>query len=89
MATKRPKTGKEFVELARESDKVNNVREGKGSHVVVEFRDGTSVTIPVHDKKQLGKGILHKITRVFKATGLLGIILMILWIGSRFFPLLH
>ncbi len=83
---RQPKTGKEFVELAKKSDQVTNVREGKGSHVVVEFKNGTSITIPVHGNNQLGKGILHKITKAFQAAGILGIILLILSIVARFFP---
>jgi len=86
MVKKQPKTGKEFIELAEKSDKVSYVREGKGSHVIVEFKDGTSISVPVHGNKQLGRGILHKITKAFEAAGVLGLILLILWIGSRFFP---
>ena len=87
MTKKQPKTGEEFIELAKKSDTVGNVREGKGSHVIVEFKDGTSISVPIHGNKQLGKGILHKITKAFKAAGVLGMIVLILWIGSRFFPL--
>jgi predicted RNA binding protein YcfA (HicA-like mRNA interferase family) len=68
---KQPKTGKEFIELAHRSDKVARIREGKGSHVVVEFTNNTSITVPIHGNKQLGKGILHKITKVFKTAGVL------------------
>jgi len=82
---KQPKTGKEFVDLAKKSEEVTNVREGKGSHVVIEFKDGTSVSVPVHSNKQLGKGILHKITKAFQAAGILGLILLILAFASRFF----
>ncbi|HZY44198.1 MAG TPA: hypothetical protein VFF70_05535 [Anaerolineae bacterium] len=85
MAAKQPKTGQEFVDLAKKSEKVSNVRTGKGSHVVVEFKNGSSITVPIHGHQQLGRGILHKITKAFKAAGALLIILMLLWIGSRFF----
>ena len=83
MAEKTPKTGKDFVDLARKSEKVAAVREGKGSHVVVEFQDGTSVSVPVHGNEQLGKGILHKITKAFKSAGVIGLILLALWLLSR------
>lgn len=66
-----PRTGKDLVELAKKSDRVRNVREGKGSHVIVEFIDGISVSIPIHGNRQLGKGILRKITKVFTAAGVL------------------
>lgn len=80
MTEKSPNTGKEFVQLARKSEKVANVKEGKGSHVVVEFKDGSKVSVPVHGNKQLGKGILHKITRAFKAAGVIALLLLILWL---------
>ena len=80
MAEKTPNTGKEFVQLARRSEKVANVKEGKGSHVVVEFTDGSQVSVPVHGNKQLGKGILHKITKAFKAAGVIALFLMALWL---------
>lgn len=88
MTQKIPNTGKEFVELANKSDKVSRVREGKGSHVIVEFKDGNSITIPVHGNKQLGKGILHKLIKAFKAAGILSLILFLVWIGAKFFALL-
>jgi len=71
MANKQPKTGKAFVQLAKGSNQVSRIREGKGSHVIVEFKDGSSVSIPVHGNKQLGKGILLKITKAFKAAGVI------------------
>ena len=76
MVKRQPKTGKDFVRLASKSDKVARIREGKGSHVIVEFTDGTSISIPVHANRQLGKGILRKITKAFKAAGVTGIILL-------------
>ena len=82
MAKKQPKTGRDFVQLARKSDCVIEIREGKGSHVVVEFKDGTSVSIPAHGNRQLGKGILHKIIKAFKSAGVIGLILLILWAFS-------
>jgi hypothetical protein len=80
MADQQPKTGKDFVQLAKKSDKVAGVREGKGSHAIVEFKDGTSVSVPVHGSKQLGKGILHKITKAFKAAGVIGLFLLAAWL---------
>ncbi len=77
MVTKQPKFGKDFVQIARKADNVARIREGKGSHVVVEFEDGTSVSIPVHANRQLGKGILHKITKAFKAAGVSGLLLLL------------
>ncbi|MFZ5909998.1 MAG: type II toxin-antitoxin system HicA family toxin [Chloroflexota bacterium] len=83
MTNKQPKTGKDFIQLARKSDKVSKIRAGKGSHVVVEFEDGTSVSVPAHGNKQLSKGILHAIMQAFKAAGVIGLILLSLWL---FFP---
>ena len=56
------------------------MREGKGSHVVVEFVDGSSISAPVHSHQQLDKGILHKIIKAFKAAGVIGGILLALWV---------
>ena len=83
MTEKPPKSGKDFVQLARKSEKVIAVKEGKGSHVIVEFEDGTSISVPVHGNKQLGKGILHKITKAFKSAGVIGLFLLVIWILSR------
>ena len=80
MTEKRPKTGKDFVDLARKSKKVAAVKEGKGSHVIVEFKDGNSVSVPVHGNEQLGKGILHKITKAFKSAGVIALILLAVWL---------
>jgi threonine dehydrogenase-like Zn-dependent dehydrogenase len=71
MAELHPKTGKDFVQLAQKSDKVHSIREGKGSHVVIEFVGGTSVSVPVHGNKQLGKGILNQLLKTFRAAGVL------------------
>lgn len=76
MAEREPKTGREFVQIARKSDKVQTVREGKGSHVIVEFEDGTSVSVPVHGNEELGKGIRHKIWKAFKAAGVFVLFLL-------------
>jgi predicted RNA binding protein YcfA (HicA-like mRNA interferase family) len=77
MARKEPKSGKDFVQLARKSDKVQNIRQGKGSHVIVEFQDGTSASVPVHGNKQLGKGIRHKLLKIFKAAGVIALFLLL------------
>lgn len=71
MAESQLKTGKDFISVAKKSDKVRNIREGKGSHVIVEFEDGTSVSVPVHGNKQLGKGILSKLLKAFRNAGIL------------------
>ena len=80
MSEKEPKTGKEFIELANKSDKAK-VKRVSGSHYIVEFPDGKSIPIPVHGNKQLGKGLLHKIKKAFKAAGILLLILSLLWLG--------
>jgi len=54
------------------------VRNGHGSHVVVCTDDG-SCAIPHHGNSELGKGLCHKITKIFAMIGLavmLGYILM-------------
>ena len=79
-----PKTGKDFVRLARASDKVARIRAGKGSHVIVEFVDGSSVTVPVHGKRQLGTGIRHKLLKAFKAAGVLTLVGTMLWLFIRY-----
>lgn len=79
MAQREPKTGTDFVELARKSDAVQRIREGKGSHVVVEFNDGSSVSIPVHGKHDLGKGIRHKLLKAFKLAGVTWLIILVIW----------
>ena len=61
MAKKEPKTGKEFLRLAQKSDKVTQIREGKGSHIVVKFKNKTSISVPMHGNKQLAKGLQRKI----------------------------
>ncbi|HRQ40357.1 MAG TPA: hypothetical protein PLD25_20790 [Chloroflexota bacterium] len=71
MGEKEPKTGKDFVNLARKSDKVRAIREGKGSHVIIEFDDGSSISVPVHGNKQLSKGIHQKLLKTFKSAGIL------------------
>ena len=77
MAELQPKTGKDFVHLARRSNKVREIRAGKGSHVIIEFEDGSSVSVPVHGNKHLGKGILSKLLKAFRAAGVV-ILLMTL-----------
>jgi hypothetical protein len=71
MGEKEPKTGKDFVDLARKSDKVRAIREGKGSHVIIEFEDGSSVSVPIHGNKQLGKGLHQKLLKTFKSAGVI------------------
>lgn len=78
MAKKEPKSGKDFVNLARKSDKVKEIREGNGSHVVVKFENNTSVSVPVHGNEQLKKGIYQKILKIFKAASVIGLFLFLL-----------
>lgn len=63
MVQKIPKTGKDLVRLAEKSDQVIRVRSGKGSHFIVEFKNGTNVSIPVHGNEQISKGLLNKIIK--------------------------
>jgi predicted RNA binding protein YcfA (HicA-like mRNA interferase family) len=77
MAKRTPKTGKEFIQLAEKSDKVRHIRGGKGSHVIIEFDDGTSVSVPIHANQELGKGIRHKLLKAFKAAGVLILIMLL------------
>jgi predicted RNA binding protein YcfA (HicA-like mRNA interferase family) len=76
MTKKEPKTGKEFVQLAEKSDRVRHIREGKGSHVIIEFDDGTSVSVPVHANRELSKGIRHSLLKAFRAAGVLMLIVL-------------
>ena len=78
MAKKEPKTGKEFLRLAQKSDKVTQIREGKGSHIVVKFKNKTSISVPMHGNKQLAKGLQRKILRIFKAAGAISLFLFFL-----------
>lgn len=78
MTKKEPKSGKDFLRLARSSDKVKEIREGKGSHVVIKFKNNTSVSVPVHGNKQLKKGIYRKILKIFKTAGVIGIFLLLI-----------
>jgi len=83
MSDKSPKTGKEFVSLAEKSGKAI-VKRVSGSHYFIEFEDGTGIPVPVHGNKQLGKGLLHKITKAFRAAGILSLILSLVWILATF-----
>jgi predicted RNA binding protein YcfA (HicA-like mRNA interferase family) len=73
------RSGKEFVSYAEKRGA--KVRQGKGSHTVVEY-EGQSFVIPVHSG-DLGKGLRHKIIKWFIAIGL-GILAFI-FILPRFF----
>ena len=78
MAKKEPKSGKDFLRLAHNSDEVKEIREGKGSHVIVKFKNNTSISVPVHGNKQLKTGIHRKILKIFKAAGVIGLFLLLL-----------
>jgi len=82
---KLPKTRREFLQLARKSDKVESIEEG-GRHTVVRFKDGTHIVIHRH-RGDIPKGTRHAIIKAFKAAGVLGFILFILWINSPWFPI--
>jgi predicted RNA binding protein YcfA (HicA-like mRNA interferase family) len=60
------RSGKEFVNYAEK--KGAKIRQGKGSHTIVEY-EGQSFVIPVHTG-DLGKGLRHKIIKWFVAVGL-------------------
>jgi len=53
-------SGKELVKLLERAGAV--VRQGRGSHVVVEL-SGRTTTIPIHGNQSLGKGLLNKILK--------------------------
>jgi predicted RNA binding protein YcfA (HicA-like mRNA interferase family) len=86
MSEKEPKTGKDFVRLAEKSGKAQ-VKRVSGSHYFIEFADGTGIPVPVHGNKQLGKGLLHKLKKAFKAASILALILFMLWIKSHGVPM--
>lgn len=78
MSKREPKSGKDFVRIAEKSDKAT-VKRVSGSHHIVEFDDGTSIPVPVHGNRQLGKGLQRKILEAFKAAGVLVIMISMLW----------
>lgn len=89
MANEYPKTGKELIRLAEKSDKVESIRPGKGSHFIVDFKNGTKVAIPVHGNEQIGKGLLRKIIKAFKAAGVLGLLIVFLGIAAVTFGMIR
>ncbi len=70
------RSGKEFVNYAEK--KGAKIRQGKGSHTVVEYK-GESFVIPIHSG-DLGKGLRHKIVKWFISIGLGILIIMCLLI---------
>ena len=70
---------KEFISHAEK--KGAKIRQGKGSHTVVEYNN-ESFVIPVHNE-DLGKGLRHKIVKWFIAVGL-GILALIFIIPGLF-----
>jgi predicted RNA binding protein YcfA (HicA-like mRNA interferase family) len=66
------RSGEEFISHAEK--KGAKIRQGKGSHTIVEYK-GESFVIPVHSG-DLGKGLRHKIIKWFLAVGL-GILIFI------------
>lgn len=69
---KQLRKGKEFVDWAAKKGAI--VRQGKGSHKIVEFK-GESFSIPEHNE-DLGKGLRSKIIKWFTGIGL-GILIII------------
>ncbi|MEA5509441.1 type II toxin-antitoxin system HicA family toxin [Crocosphaera sp. UHCC 0190] len=54
-------TGQEIINVL---NKINfQVVRQKGSHIRLKHEDGRFVTVPVHSKKTIGKGLLLKILR--------------------------
>ena len=70
MSERNPKSGKDFIRIAQKSTKAQ-IKRVSGSHYIVAFDDGTTIPIPVHGNRQLGKGLLHKIKKAFKSSGVI------------------
>ena len=70
--------GKEFINYAEKHGAT--VRQGKGSHKIVQFK-GESFSIPEHNE-DLGKGLRAKIIKWFIAIGLglFGFIGLFIWL---------
>ncbi len=75
---KLPKTRREFLKLARKSDKVESIEEG-GRHTLIRFKDGTHTAIHRH-KGDIPKGTRYAIIKAFKAAGVLGLFILVLWV---------
>lgn len=61
------KTGKDFLAYADHNGA--NIRNGKGSHFVVETDKGSCV-VPYHGNQDLGTGLRCKIVKMFVLIGL-------------------
>jgi len=70
--------GKEFVDWAEKNGAT--IREGKGSHTIVEFNN-QSFVIPVHSG-DMSKGLRHKTVKWFISVGL-GILAIIFCLISN------
>ena len=78
MAQKRiPKTGDEFIRLAKRGDCI--VRNGHGSHVMVYFGKDKGTQCVPRGNKQLGPGLHSSLVKAFVAAGLLA--MMFGWIN--------
>lgn len=71
--------GKEFVDWAEK--KGATIREGKGSHIIVEFNN-QSFVVPVHSG-DMGKGLRHKTIKWFISVGL-GIVAILFCLISNY-----
>lgn len=67
------KTGKELLSYAERNG--CEIRNGKGSHYIVQYEDRATV-IPVHGNKQLGPGLLRVLIKWFISAGLGVLVLM-------------
>jgi predicted RNA binding protein YcfA (HicA-like mRNA interferase family) len=61
-------SGQDFVKYARSHGA--EVRANGGSHQVVKY-GRSSIAVPVHGAKPLGKGLRHVLVKAFTAAGLL------------------
>ena len=74
---KLPKTRRDFLKLARKSDKVESIKEG-GRHTLIRFKDGSHTAIHRH-RGDIPKGTRYAIIKAFKAAGVLGLFFFLLW----------
>lgn len=74
------KSGDDFVRAAQKSDNVVAIRHGKGDHVVIQAKDGTHITVPMH--KEISTGLRWKLIKLFIRAGI--IIAIVVYILSHF-----
>ena len=75
---KLPEIRREFLKLDRKSDKVESIEEG-GRYTFIRFKDGTHAATHRH-RGDIPKGTRSAIIKAFKAAGVLGLFVFILWI---------